>query len=121
MLYVSESHSRGSRVSFFVKYELKGISQYGSIRQFLKVTDCECTGTCFCPADLFAVVKVCHCSVAFKTPSISIGGETLPELDIFHSKVFKVSSETEVINIKLLLTVCFQFVIDNIWYLCEPL
>lgn len=120
LLYVSERYLRGSRVSSFVKYEIESVFYYGSIIEFLKVTDCECFDTCFCPGNFFAIVKVCNCKTAFNTPSVSIHGEMLPELEINHIKLCSVTDQLQIINIKSLVTVCFHFSVDQVSYLCEP-
>lgn len=87
---------------------------YGIIKQFFKVTICDCKRKCQCPGKYYAIVK----KLSIIRNSLSRALRTKP------SYIFQciISDEIDVIEVKDLCCVCFfiNLVDLDAYYIAEP-
>ncbi|KAK3918469.1 L-carnitine dehydrogenase [Frankliniella fusca] len=108
-LYVIESDSTGRKSSSYVVYSGRNNLQFGILQAFLRVTQCQCSEQCDCPAEYFAAIKRLNTEIAF---------ETLAPVAVVKSVVkCSVSDLVDIVNICTLKDVCVNVNFNDTCYL----
>lgn len=113
-LYVAEDYGKGSRDSSCVQYVSEsGHMKYGSVKVFVKVSNCSCVNHCEHNPKYYALVQNFQCTLPFHT--------TGPNATI--SSIFSCApnDDLDCVPISSLVAVCFKMKVDENLFLSVPL
>ena len=114
ILISSENYRRSTcNCSYFVLYHASNNYQHGSVKTFVKVTQCSCSEKCLCVGKFFALIARYQCCNAFET--------TNPPHSIPHIQQCEKTEIIDCVEVCCVKTVCFYVKVDDCMYLGEPL
>lgn len=113
MLVTSDSYRKCNTCSKFVRYFHNGEEKYGLVKEFVKITNCECVKNCKCSGEFFAFLSHFSSEVGFKTFN--------PPASLKHMKKCQKTEDIHLVLISSIINVCFYIQSDTSDFLCDPI